>query len=468
MKFSVYTKLIACYIIIFVTPFITIQMIGSFHLRTEITNDYKSSLYQEANYIAKGLLSNYDGDPVSFINEKNQIKIAEERLKTTILIVNKEGDIIISTHRQDPNKETLNLNEWNSTLLSNTFSENIIIPDYINESSLFISVPFTDKIGMRGYLLMATPMSNIEERYSSYLLSLQFLFIPLSIVSLIVFFLIYLFLVYPLNKIIKATKNYASGNYDYTFTLRSNDEFQTLSKTLTYMAGEMNKLDDYRKNFIANISHDFRSPLTSIKGYVEAMLDGTIPTENRDKYLNTILFETERLTKLTENLLELNGFENKRIGFDITTFDINATIKKTVESFEGVCMNRHIQLQLDFSEDEVIVDADIGKIQQVLYNLLDNAVKFSHNDTYIKVSSSTKGEKAFISIKDYGIGIPNESLIHIWDRFYKIDASRGKDKKGTGLGLSIAREIIHAHGENINVISTEGVGSEFVFSLPLH
>ena len=116
--------------------------------------------------------------------------------------------------------------------------------------------------------------------------------------------------------------------------------------------------------------------------------------------------------------------------------------------------------------NEMYVHADMGKIQQVLYNLMDNAIKFSHHDSVIHIETSEKKNKLFISVKDTGIGIPKEDLKLIWDRFYKSDLSRGKDKKGTGLGLSIVKEIINAHDEHINVISTPGVGSEFIFSLP--
>jgi signal transduction histidine kinase len=231
------------------------------------------------------------------------------------------------------------------------------------------------------------------------------------------------------------------------------------------MSGELSKLDDYQKRFVANISHDFRSPLTSIKGYAEAILDGTIPHDMQDKYLNIILFETERLNKLTSSLLELNRFETHGAILDIVSFDINLIIKKTAESFEGSCREKKITLNLVFASRETYVDADVGKIQQVLYNLIDNAIKFSHNNSKIKVTTEERGDKIFVSVKDYGIGIPKDSIKKIWDRFYKTDASRGKDKKGTGLGLSITKEIIQAHNENINVISTEGVGTEFVFSL---
>lgn len=238
-----------------------------------------------------------------------------------------------------------------------------------------------------------------------------------------------------------------------------------LARTLNYMSGELNKTGEYQKKFVANVSHDFRSPLTSIKGYVEAIVDGTIPPEMQDRYLNIVLFETERLNKLTQSLLTLNDIDSKGNMLDITRFDINAVIKNTAATFEGICTSRKITISLVIPSPTLYVSADMGKIQQVLYNLIDNAIKFSNNDSTIIVETTEKYRKVFVSVKDSGIGIPKESLSKIWDRFYKIDASRGKDRKGTGLGLSIVKEIISAHNQNINVISTEGVGTEFIFTL---
>ena len=217
---------------------------------------------------------------------------------------------------------------------------------------------------------------------------------------------------------------------------------------------------------MANVSHDFRSPLTSIKGYVEAMTDGTIPSELHQKYLKIILFETERLTDLTTDLLTLNEFDTKELLLNKEEFDIQETIKSTAESFEGVCTPKHITIELLLLPGHVTVFADRRKIQQVLYNLIDNAIKFSESNSAITIEVVEKNEKVFVSIKDQGIGIPRKDQNKIWERFYKSDLSRGKDKKGTGLGLSIVKEIIQAHDEHINVISTEGVGTEFIFSLP--
>ena len=239
-----------------------------------------------------------------------------------------------------------------------------------------------------------------------------------------------------------------------------------LAGTLNYMSGELNKLEEYQRNFIANVSHDFRSPLTSIKGYLEAIIDGTIPPEMYEKYLTRVISETERLTKLTQGMLTLNSLDSKGY-LSRSSFDINRVIKDTAASFEGTCGRKNINFELTFSDNIQMVYADLGKIQQVLYNLIDNAIKFSHPDSTIYIQTRIKNEKIFVSVKDTGIGIPKDSVKKVFDRFYKSDLSRGKDKKGTGLGLAIVKEIIQAHGENIDVVSTEGVGSEFIFSLPL-
>ena len=195
------------------------------------------------------------------------------------------------------------------------------------------------------------------------------------------------------------------------------------------------------------------------------MLDGVIPADSQEKYLKIIAYEAGRLEKLTEGLLTLNELDIHKRLLKIETFDINEVIKHTAAAFEGDCTKRKIVLELVLSGRELYARADMEQIQQVLYNLLNNAVKFSRNDSTIIIETTEKNDKIFVSVKDHGIGIPKQSLHRIWERFYKTDISRGKDQTGTGLGLSIVKEIINAHGQNINVISTEGVGTEFIFTL---
>ena len=180
-----------------------------------------------------------------------------------------------------------------------------------------------------------------------------------------------------------------------------------------------------------------------------------------------MLDETTRLNKLTEGLLLLNTFDDNEIYLEMSEFDILEVARHTVDSFEGTCQKKNLTVRIVSKEDSIFVYADMSRIQQVLYNLLDNAIKFSAPGNEILITVTTRKKSVFVSVKDFGIGISKENLSRIWDRFYKTDSSRGRDKKGIGLGLSIVREIIYAHGQNINVISTEGVGTEFVFTLDM-
>ena len=280
------------------------------------------------------------------------------------------------------------------------------------------------------------------------------------------FLIIYAMNIIPMKKLCSAAKKFSVNQFNPPIRIQTGDEYQEMADALNIIGNDLNNFDEYQRAFISNISHDFRSPLTSIRGYAQAMLDGTIPGEAQEKYLNIILSETERLTNLTSNLLELNSFNRESVLLDITNFDIHQTILRTVNTLEGTASRKDITFILDFNvKKELIVNADEGKIHQVLYNLIDNAVKFSHSDAEVRIGTRKKGERIFISVKDSGIGIPKEAISKIFDRFYKTDLSRGRDKKGTGLGLSISKEIIHSHNQTINVVSTVGVGTEFVFTL---
>lgn len=294
------------------------------------------------------------------------------------------------------------------------------------------------------------------------------LFLTVFILLYVVLLIIVVFQIQrPLQNLSEAAKEYANGNYETSIpSFEDNIEMKYIAASLNYMADKLNTIESKQRTFISNVSHDFRSPLTSIRGYVDAMLDGTIPVEMQEKYLNIILFETERLTKLTEGLLELNKYESKNFVLDTTDFDLHCMIHQTLETFEGSLSKKHLSVVLPFEDTPLFVHADVGRIQQVLYNLIDNAIKFSNSDSEIIIDTTIRNGKVYFSIKDFGIGISNDSLPKIWERFYKTDSSRGKDTSGTGLGLAIVKEIIQAHGEHINVISTEGVGSEFIFTLP--
>ena len=283
----------------------------------------------------------------------------------------------------------------------------------------------------------------------------------------LIILLTFIFAVYrPLQVIIRAARNYADGNFDTALEMDRQDEIGTLADTLHFMALELNALENDQHKFVSNVSHDFRSPLTSIKGYAQAMADGTIPPELQGKYLDVIIFESERLEKLTQSLLELNKYGTKGTYLDLSVFDLNALIKRTLLMFEGRCKEKMVSFHLILTGEELYVKADSAKIDQVMHNLVDNAFKFSHSNSEITIETTLRNGKVFVSVKDQESGFQRKVSDVSGNVFSKTDASRGKDKKGTGLGLAIVKEIVHAHHENINVISTEGVGTEFIFTLP--
>jgi signal transduction histidine kinase len=465
MKLHLSTKLVFLYLFLNVSMFLLLNVLGFNLLEKNLIDEKKNILYNEATSISSSYATSYYKKEITLDYLTTQNKTRGSILKARIWLVNKNGMVISDTNGNGAKVNAINILDIDPTFFDNTFSVSPAIEGVLSEPMLSVSYPVAYSYQIQGYIVIHTPIRLILEKCTSFIDIINICFLVFNLLLLLVFLIIHYIIIHPLNKLNKAALKYTQGDYSYPLNLKKKDEFGTLSNSISYMAAEIGKLDDYQKKFIANISHDFRSPLTSIKGYAEALQDGTIPFEMKDKYLGIIIFETERLNKLTTSLLALNSFENRGTFLEIISFDINHIIKKTAESFEGICNEKKITLNLIFSSKETFVDADMGKIQQVLYNLLDNAIKFSHHNSIIKVTTTEKGDKIFISVKDYGIGIPKDSIKKIWERFYKSDSSRGKDKKGTGLGLSITKDIITAHNENINVISTEGVGSEFIFSL---
>ena len=464
MKSILHLKFIALYIIfgflcLFTTATLTTQLVED-----RLMEDTSRTLYKEAALIASDYLPSYFSEDSPLYAVQSQLAAMRLYLESSLWFVDNTGTLITASNIEGTSAPEM-IEDFDPAEIGGSQYISGTYHGYFNEDVITVMAPVTQGFYTKGYLLIHSPVTNINERCNSIMM-------PVYITMAVIFALSFIFLlgvhfiVYrPIKQISEAAKQYALGNLEYEIPVTTHDEVGYLSASLNYMAAQLKDMDDYQKKIVANVSHDFRSPLTSIKGYIEAMADGTIPPELYGKYLGIILFETERLTDLTRDLLTLNEFDTKDLLLDKVEFDIQEVIKSTAESFEGVCTPKHISIELLLMPDVILVFADKRKIQQVLYNLLDNAVKFSENESTVTVEVTVKNDKAYISVKDHGIGIPRKELNKIWERFYKSDLSRGKDKKGTGLGLSIVKEVIQAHDEHINVISTEGVGTEFIFSL---
>lgn len=333
------------------------------------------------------------------------------------------------------------------------------------EEMISVMSPVTGGKSVIGYVFLHSPLSALQEERDRTLAIIYVSGLAVFLLCLSVLFIFHFAVYRPLKRINHGVTEYAQGNASYRIPVgESEDEMTYLAQSLNMMAEEKESLEKYQRDFISNVSHDFRSPLTSVRGFLEAILDGTIPAELHEKYIRRVIGETERLTKLTEEMLTL-GNESKGM-LHRKRFDINADIKNVCASYEDTCRRKDLSFELLFEEPREFVLADEEKINRVLYNLIDNAIKFSYEGSAITIATSVRQKKVYVTVKDHGEGIPRTSLKKIWDRFYKSDTSRGKDKKGNGIGLAIVKEIIAAHGENIDVVSTEKVGTAFTFSLP--
>ena len=270
----------------------------------------------------------------------------------------------------------------------------------------------------------------------------------------------------PLREISLAAKSFAAGKFDVRVPVRGKDEVAELAMAINNMAESLNNYDNMRNTFISNISHDLRTPMTSISGFVDGILDGVIPPEKHEYYLRIVSSEVKRLSRLVTTLLDLSRIQAGDRKFTMSAFDICEMGRQILISFEAKLVEKRLDVEFDTDEDSIFVSADRDAVYQVFYNLCHNAVKFSSEGGSLRIRiSEEKGKKIRVSVYNDGLGIPAEDIGMVFERFYKSDKSRGLDKSGVGLGLFISKTIMSAHGEKIWVESEYGKNCEFFFTL---
>lgn len=466
MKRTFFDKIIIVIMLLLICLFVILAGYTTYSTQKVLVQEKQNNLINEATLLSEQTIASYVQGITSLEYLQIRFNEFEDTLKTNVWYFDVEGNLIAASNPNNYRNLPSNIKSLDKKMnLGKGFTMTGTFYDIFQGTMISIGIPIYTSEEQKGFLILHTSMTELDDLQNE---MLNIMYMPFLVMMLVVgIVLAYLSgtVLRPIAKLNNAAREYAKGNFEARTGVKRKDEIGELSDSLEYMASELSKLDEYRKNFIANISHDFRSPLTSIKGYLEAMLDGTIPAEKYDRYLNIVLTESKRLTKLTEGLLELNDFDTYGPILKRQSFDIVDVIRETRNTVEGICEEKHIDFRLKCPAEDTIVYADRMKIGQVVHNLVDNAIKFSPENGRITVTVYEKNGRLFISVKDEGPGIEKDKQNKVWDRFYKTDPSRGKDKQGTGLGLSITKEIIKAHGENINLVSTEGAGSEFIFTL---
>ena len=274
-------------------------------------------------------------------------------------------------------------------------------------------------------------------------------------------------LVSPIRDMRRAAKAFSEGHFDARVTVVGKDEIAELAESFNSMAQAMEELEDMRRSFLANVSHELRTPMTTIVGFVDSILDGAIPPEKHEYYLGVISEEVKRLSRLVTSLLDISRMQAGEKKFNMQHFDVCETARQVLISFEQRIDQKKLDVFFDCDDFNMDVYADHDAIHQVIYNLCENGIKFAKEGGKYGISIKQLSSKQVeVSIFDEGIGIKEDEIKYVFDRFYKSDKSRGLDKTGVGLGLYIVRTIIEAHGETIHAESEYGKWCKFVFTLP--
>ena len=309
------------------------------------------------------------------------------------------------------------------------------------------------------------------DQYKEYVVTIIKIFCSAGIVIFaLIFCVVGLFsyqLTKPLGQMAKAAKAFGKGDFSIRVDEKSNDEIGDLARSFNSMADSLAASEGVRRAFVANVSHELKTPMTTIAGFIDGILDGTIPQERQSYYLSIVTGEVKRLSRLVTSMLALSRIDSGALKMAKQRFDLSSTVLNTFLTFEQKLEQRSINvIGLDEMEP-IYIEGDRDMIHQVVYNLVENASKFTNEGGDITVKMRTEGSEAVTAIINTGEGISEEHIDFIFDRFYKTDKSRSHDKNGMGLGLYLVRSIIRQHGGDITVESVEGEWTKFEFRLPL-
>ncbi|MBE0600290.1 MAG: HAMP domain-containing protein [Firmicutes bacterium] len=388
-----------------------------------------------------------------------------------ILIVDRNGRALNNLSKvliQSPNTVSdLTVNDIRDALRE-VLSGNEVITKIVNEAAgtvFTVAVPMKENKSVLGAVFIHTGAQIIETEYRDILIQIVLGFLIAAVLALVFAVFFTRSIVKPLTAMTKAAETMSRGDFSVRADVSGFDEVDNLASSFNIMASKLNMIEDNRREFVGNVSHELRSPITSIHGYVDGMLDGTIPVEEVPKYLRIVSDETTRMKRLIADLLELSRMEDGVATLDQKEYDIHESIRRVLISRMNDIDKKRIHLHLDFSDEPCYVLADQARIEQVIFNITDNAIKFLHSSGNLTIRTAIVHDIVTVSVINDGASILPEDQPHVFERFYKSDKAHtiGKDS-GTGLGLSICKRIIEMHGQTIRLVPMPK-GAAFEFTL---
>ena len=384
-----------------------------------------------------------------------------------IYLSNLSGEVLLCTHRSTCSHKAYGINEdiINKIKEDGIYKEVGKMGEIYKSSYYTVGVPLKLSDGrIAGIVFASTSAQELTDFMGEILKMFLLSALVMMVVTFAVVYVVTGNLVRPLREMVKATESFAKGDFSARVPINERDEIGKLSMAFNNMAASLAQQESVRRSFVANVSHELKTPMTSIAGFIDGILDGTIPPEKERHYLTIVSDEVKRLSRLVRSMLNIAKIEAGEMKLNPTVFDVNEAVLSSIFTFEQTIESKHLEIK-GLDAGKIMVEADEDLIHQVVYNLLENAVKFVNEGGYIEVSYTVDAKRTYINIKNSGEGIPKDEISKVFDRFYKTDRSRSIDKTGVGLGLHIVRSIVNLHQGEVIVRSVEGEYCEFSFSV---
>ncbi len=353
-----------------------------------------------------------------------------------------------------------------ATLLLTVLSgQEVIDQNHTSNGTMFtVGVPLIRSGNVYGAVYIQTAAQSVRASYEALVARVSLAAIVSVLFAALMIFLYTKRLSTPLREIAHTSTSMAAGDFSNRVTEEGTKEIYDMAVAFNTMAGKLSETEQRRRDFIANLSHELRSPMTNIRGFIQGILDGTIPESESKHYLDIVLNETNRLTKLVTSLLNLSRIENSDTPLEMSTVNINELIRLVLITKVNQIEQKELDVRLNFAQESSLVRCDRDQIEQILINLLDNAIKFTPNGGVIQIITNNLNNNTLsVTVRDNGIGILKQDADYIFDRFYKADKSHASGS-GTGLGLSITKMILEKHGQNIVLLDSND-GAAFQFTL---
>lgn len=452
----------------------------------EKTKLLSSNVDSVSSYVSAYITTKDDMNPIwskSKVLLANTLGVVSVSINADIFVTDASGKVILCPQRSGEDRaldflycsyhDNLTIDQSLLDRIDKTYSEKaeatVTKSNIMNDKSAYyvVGAPVHIAGSTAGYVLSTIPIKGNDSLISDIL---RMFLLSTAIALLLSFAAAYLLtyrMMRPLQQMSKAAKQFAEGNFSYRVSLNSNteDEMTDLADSFNEMASELAALEGTRRNFVANVSHELKTPMTTISGFIDGILDGTIPPEKQKYYLNIVSDEVKRLSRLVVAMLNMSKIESGDFKMQQSNYDIADQIFRIFVTFEQKINEKQIEI---LGLDRLVstpVYADPDMIYQVIFNLVDNAVKFTQTGGCIEAAVRQNNGRVYIKIKNSGAGISPEELSKIFERFYKVDRSRSLDVKGAGLGLYIVKSMVEMHGGQITARSEENQYTEFEFWL---